>query len=104
MDFYFLTIESNNIKVLNISDFNTKYKNHYDNSFFDKISSINKKIKTCFLISTNLKTETTLLNTKLRLKYNKNFFSVISTGSFYKSNYPTTFINLSTQNIIKLFE
>jgi NADH dehydrogenase/NADH:ubiquinone oxidoreductase subunit G len=97
-------IESNNIKVLNISNFNTKYKNNYDSSFFDKISSINKKIKTCFLISTNLKTETTLLNTKLRLKYNKNFFSIISTGSFYKSNYPTTFINLSTQNIIKLFE
>lgn len=97
-------IESNNIKVLNISDFNIKYKNHYDSSFLDKINSLNKNIKTCFLISTNLKTETTLLNTKLRIKYNKTFFSIISTGSFYKSNYPTTFINLSTQNIIKLFE
>ena len=45
-----------------------------------------------------------MLNTKLRLKYNKNAFCTISTGSFYKSNYPIKFINLSTKNIINLFE
>lgn len=97
-------IENNNIKVLNISDFNIKYKNYFDNSYYDKTNTLNKRIKICFLLSTNLKTETTLLNTKLRLKFNKTSFSTINSGSFYKSNYPTTFINLSTQNIVKLFE
>ena len=97
-------IESTNIKVLNTSSFSLEYKNMYDQLFYGNTENIYKKIKTCFLLSTNLKTETTLLNTKLRLKYNKNAFSTINLGSFYKSNYPIKFINLSTQNIIKLFE
>lgn len=97
-------IESKYIKVLNLSSFNRNYKNYNNSSDYDKIVDINKKIKICFLISTNLKIETTLLNTKLRLKYNKTSFSTIGSGSFYKSNYPTKFINLSSNNIIKLFE
>jgi NADH-quinone oxidoreductase subunit G len=97
-------IESKNIKIFNTSNFSLKHKNCYDSSYFDKIHNINKKIRTCFLVSTNLKVETTLLNTKLRLKFNKTSFSTINTGNFYKSNYPTSFINLSTKNIIKLFE
>jgi len=81
-----------------------EYKNAYDQLFCGNTENLYKKIKTCFLLSTNLKVETTLLNTKLRLKYNKNAFSTIGAGSFYKSNYPIKFINLSTANIINLFE
>jgi NADH-quinone oxidoreductase subunit G len=98
------SFESKNIKFLNTSSFSLHYKNTYNQLFHGNTESIYKKIKTCFILSTNLKTETTLLNTKLRLKYNKNSFSTISIGSFYKSNYPIKFINLSTQNIINLFE
>ena len=98
------SFESKNIKVLNTSSFSLHYKNTYNQLFHGNTESIYKKIKTCFILSTNLKTETTLLNTKLRLKYNKNSFSTIRIGSFYKSNYPIKFINLSTQNIINLFE
>lgn len=103
---YFLkNIEKNNLKVLNMSGFNRKNENFYDMSTFSKVENIlNKEIKTCFLISTNLKIETTLLNTKLRLKFNKALLSVISLGTFYKSNYTTNFINLSNKNIIRLFE
>jgi len=98
------SLESANIKVLNISGFSLQYKNTHGQVFYRNTESIYKNIKTCFLLSTNLKTETTLLNTKLRLKYNKNAFCTISAGSFYKSNYPIKFINLSTKNIINLFE
>ena len=98
------SLESANIKVLNISGFSLQYKNTHGQVFYRNTESIYKNIKTCFLLSTNLKTETTLLNTKLRLKYNKNAFCTISAGSFYKSNYPIKFINLCTKNIINLFE
>jgi len=98
------SFESTHIRVINTSSFSSQYKNSYDQLYCRNTESIYKKIKTCFLLSTNLKIETTLLNTKLRLKYNKNAFNTISTGSFHKSNYPIKFINLSTQNTINLFE
>jgi NADH-quinone oxidoreductase chain G len=98
------SFESTHIRVINTSSFSSQYKNSYDQLYCGNTESIYKTIKTCFLLSTNLKIETTLLNTKLRLKYNKNAFNTISTGSFHKSNYPIKFINLSTQNTINLFE
>jgi len=97
-------IESTNIKVFNMSNRNIQKLNNNDFAFYDKTTIIDEKIHTCFLISTNLKIETTLLNTKLRLKYNKSVISTINAGSFYKSNYPQKFICLSLENIIRLFE
>jgi NADH-quinone oxidoreductase subunit G len=97
-------LESTHIRVINTSSYSSQYKNSYDQLYCGNTQSIYKKIKTCFFLSANLKIETTLLNTKLRLKYNKNAFYTISTGSFHKSNYPIKFINLSTQNTINLFE
>lgn len=59
---------------------------------------------TCFLIATNLKTEATLLNTQLRIKFNKQLLNVISLGLTNKTNYPVTFVNLSVSKILSLFE
>lgn len=101
---FFKSLEGSNINILNVSSFFSKHNSSYEGSLYNKTDSLNKKIKTCFLLSTNLKIETTLLNTKLRLKFNKTFFSVISSGAFYKANYPTNFISLSTQSVLKLFE
>lgn len=103
-------VDLNTLQVLNtlntkiVSITNTFKTTLYDNSFFDKTCDLSKKINTCILIATNLKLETTLLNTKLRLKYNKSIFNTFSTGLFYKSNFSVSFINLSSLNIIKLLE
>ena len=68
------SLENKSIKTLNISNTNFNYKNLNTTSIFNTTDLIkDAKIKTCLLISVNLKIETTLINTKLR----QNFIKVL---------------------------
>jgi len=71
----------------------------------DKLLDINKKeSKACFIISSNIKIENSIINAKLRKKYldQPSFFYCF--GQNFKSTFPLEFINLNIEAIVKLFE
>lgn len=55
------------------------------------------------MIGTNLKTEYSLLNFKIRSKYNTNNFKNIYSG-FYNCNFPSQYINININYILNIFE
>ena len=56
-----------------------------------------------FIIGTNLKTEYSLLNFKIRSKYYTNNFKNIYSG-FYNCNFPSQYININVNYILSIFE
>lgn len=74
-------------------------------SIRDKIIDIKKKIFDCFIFSSQIQTECTLLNLKLRCKaLYTNKLNTYSFGLNYKSNYEMNFVNLSIKNIFNFLE
>ena len=81
----------------------------FKNNFFitnsmDNVLDIDQSSGICFLLSSNPKIESTILNTRLRLKYQNTLSSFYSLGQTFSYNIPSTFINLSLNNILKIFE
>jgi NADH-quinone oxidoreductase chain G len=97
-------IFQNNIKVRSVSHINTKKNNFFFNTNDTRINDIKTVSKFCFLISTNLRLENTVLNTKIRTKYLDQNFNVLNLGYKYESNFPTEFLNLDISKIIEIFE
>jgi NADH-quinone oxidoreductase chain G len=91
------------IKVRSSVRFEAK-NNLYINWLGSKIIDIKKKSRICFLISSNIRLENAILNTKLKIKQMHNNFNVISSGATFSSNFPMKFINLSLNNLLKIFE
>jgi NADH-quinone oxidoreductase chain G len=60
--------------------------------------------KLCLIISSNLRAENALLNTKIRLKYFNEDLTVVASSQFFNSNFPIQFINLSSKSFIKMLE
>jgi len=72
---------------------------------FNKVSTLNLEIKNCFLFTSNIKTESVLLATKLKNKSLNQNINFISMGLFFnKTTFLTNFVNLKIQNIINLVE
>lgn len=95
----------NNIfSFINIVTTGTEYREKlYNLSEYDTLQGLDDS-KYCFLISTNLKLECTLLNTKLRIKFQKKKIDIISVGSFFINNYPVVFLNISPKKVSDLVE
>jgi NADH-quinone oxidoreductase chain G len=70
----------------------------------DKISDIKKQSRFCFILSSNLRIESVILNTKLRAKFLSENLTIISSGLNFNSNLPIEFVNLGTSNLLKIFE
>jgi NADH-quinone oxidoreductase subunit G len=71
----------------------------------DKLVDINKKnSKVCFIISSNIKVENSIVNAKLRKKYLDQSTSFYSFGQNFKSTFPMEFININIETVAKLFE
>lgn len=80
-----------------------------DNSFSDdyvasKIEDIKVQSRFCFLLSSNLRLESSILNSKIRSKYLDQNFSVLSLGLNFVPNLLVEFVNLSILNVFKTFE
>ena len=74
-------------------------------SIRDKIIDIKKEIFDCFIFSSHIQTECTLLNLKLRCKaLYRNKLNTYSFGLNYKSNYEMSFVNLSVKSIFNFLE
>jgi len=79
-------------------------ENLYVNWLGSKVIDIKKKSKICFLISSNIRLENAILNTKLKIKQLHNNFNIVSCGYTFDSSFSVKFINLSLNNVLQIFE
>ena len=89
------------LKVIN----NFEFKNNfYIQGISDKVINISKNKGTCFLLSSNPKIESSVLNARLRYKYQNNLSNIYSFNKTFSSNFPIHFINLNIKYLLTLFE
>ena len=92
----------NNIKIKSINLINqSNYKNNTEN---DTILNLRKASKFCFLISANLRLESAIINTKIRMKYMDQNISIFGLGQFFNSTFPVEFLGLNPNHLVKLLE
>jgi NADH-quinone oxidoreductase chain G len=91
-------IDINNINL------NTNKNNFFKTNSTDKISDLEKSNNVCFLLSSNPKLESAILNTKLRFKYKNNVYNIYSLGQSFSYNIPSNFVNLNLSKILNIFE
>jgi NADH-quinone oxidoreductase subunit G len=90
-----------NINTVNV---NLNKNNFFKTNSVDKILDIEKSNNVCFLLSSNPKLESTILNAKLRFKYKNNIYNIYSLGQSFSYNIPSNFINLNLNKILNIFE
>ena len=98
------TIESKYPSRIQIRSIDEEYKNTYFSWNKNKIKDIKSDSKYGFLISSNIRLESAILNTKVRRKVISQTFDVLSLGQNFNSSFPTKFVNLNLNAILKIFE
>lgn len=98
-----LNLKNSLIKIRSISKLK-KHSNFETTGFFDSFLSLKNPSEICFLFSTNIKLESAVLSTKLRVKYLNQDFNTYGFGLNCKSNNNTQIINLSVENILKFLD
>lgn len=98
-----LSLIDQTVSIRSTENFNRRNNVHLSWNF-DKIKDFNQDVKMCFLLSSNLRVENTLLNTKIRIKFFNKNFTVWGFGLPFKSNFQIRFINLTLNKIMRLFE
>jgi NADH-quinone oxidoreductase chain G len=97
-------IFSEKIKIRNLNS-GQFYENLNVSELNGKLIDINKKqSKACFIISSNIRTENSIINAKLRKKYLDQPSSFFCFGQNFKSTFPLEFVNLNIEGILKFFE
>jgi NADH-quinone oxidoreductase subunit G len=99
-----LSFKNPNIEIKSLSNSAFNHSNIFMNHINAKIADINKMSKVCILISTHLRIESAILNSKIRLKFINDDFKVYGLTKNYNSNFPVTFINLNINNFLHLLE
>jgi formate hydrogenlyase subunit 6/NADH:ubiquinone oxidoreductase subunit I len=81
-------------------------KNIYLSETKDFISKLDKTSGICFIFSSCIKLESTLLNARLRFQYinSEKKFDIHSFSRFINNNIPTNFANLNNKYLISLIE
>ena len=79
---------------------NNAFLSWTNNTFND----LKKESKYCFLLSSNVRLESAILNAKVRNKVVSQTFDVFSLGQNFSSSFPLKFVNISLDKILKLFE
>lgn len=93
-----------NVRVKSITGTNVGENNLFLNIYNDQIKDLEKESKICFLVSTNLRLESCVLNTKIRNKYLNSKLKVLGAGLEFKSSFPTEFCNLSLSKTLEVLE
>jgi NADH-quinone oxidoreductase chain G len=78
--------------------------NSFNSWIFNKISDLKQESKLCFLVSSNIRVESAIINSKLRIKYVNKDLNVFSLSQKFNSNFNTQFINLNINNLVSIFE
>jgi len=94
----------NLVKIKSIDRSSSSHKNNFTSWTINKISEIKKASKICFLLSSNIRLEGSILNAKIRNKVVLENFDVLSFGQKINSNFPVKVVNLSINSILKTLE
>jgi NADH dehydrogenase/NADH:ubiquinone oxidoreductase subunit G len=97
-------IENKYSSKIQVRTIDEKYKNNYFSWGKNKIKDVKINCKYGFLISSNIRLESAILNTKIRRKIISQTFDVLSLGQHFNSSFPTKFVNLNLNDILKIFE
>jgi NADH-quinone oxidoreductase chain G len=90
------------VRLLNKS---TSNKNNFFISWLNnKIADIKSESKYCFLISSNTRMESAVLNAKIRSKVVSQTLNVFSLGQNFNSSFSLQFVNLNVNNFLKILE
>ncbi len=106
INLHFLNILKNsypNFLSIKIISSKNDYSNFYIQGLSSNLLSLDSTIKNCILLSCNPKIESSVLNTKLKLQFNENYFSIISLGQTFLYNIPIFFFNLNVNKTFSLF-
>lgn len=93
-----------NIKVKAFKRVGIKTNLYILNSNNTKISDVNTIIDKIFLISCNLKIESAILNSKIRIKFLKADIQIYNLLGIYKLNYFAQFFNLNLNSFLQILE
>jgi hypothetical protein len=100
---YIMSCSQKMIKVRSVS--NNIFENKtYDSYFKSKINSVYKPSRFYFLLSTNTRLESAILNVKLRGRFLAKNILIISIGLNFNSNLPTEYINLNASEVLTFLE
>ena len=97
-------IESKYSPNVSIKSIGEETKNSFTSWNRNKISDIKKNSRFGFLISSNVRMESAILNTKIRRKVISQIFDVLSVGQHFDTSFPTKFVNLNLRKIFEIFE
>jgi hypothetical protein len=91
-----------NIKVRILNPIDSK-DNFYISGLKNSACFKNKNTL-CFLLSSNLHLENSILNAKLRFKKQQKMINIFSSGQSFSTDIPITFVNLNSKNILNIFK
>jgi NADH-quinone oxidoreductase chain G len=97
-------IENKYYPNVSIRSIDEKVSNSFVSWNSDKIKNIQKDSKVGILISSNIRMESAILNTKIRRKVISQIFDVISIGQHSDLSFPAKFVNLNLSRIFEIFE
>ena len=98
------TINHYNNVIIKLVSSSLSTNNQYISWYKNKILDVEKSTKSCFLISTNIRIESAILNTKIRNKTVHELFHVISLGQKFNSSFSINFLNLNLNKFLTIFE
>jgi hypothetical protein len=90
-----------NVKVKNINSSSSNFSSNFINN---EVKDLNKEITNCFLLSSNIKLENAILNTRLRSKYLNETFNLFALGLKSKNTIPVKTMNLNIKSIFDMAE
>ena len=89
------------VRILNSHNLENSFSDDY---VANRIEDIKIQSRFCFLLSSNLRLESSILNSKVRAKYLAQNFSVFSLGLSFVPNLFIEFVNLSVFKTLRVFE
>jgi NADH-quinone oxidoreductase chain G len=111
LDFESLTILNflqttypNTIKVKVVAKSTETSQNAYVSWMNNRLIDVKKDIKYCFLLSSNIRLESAILNAKIRNKVLSENFETFSFGQNFKSNFPVKFLNVNLTHLFTFLE
>lgn len=95
---------SNTIEVKLIEKSTGNSSNSFLSWTDNKFSDLKTEVRYCFILSSNIRIESAILNAKIRNKAISTEFNIFNLGQNFQSSFPLKFINLTINSILNLTE
>ena len=92
------------VAIKSVSRSSLAYKNTFTSWTSNKINDLKSASKICFLLSSNIRLEGSMLNAKIRSKTCSENFDVVSLGQKFNSNFPLKVVNLNVDTLLNVLE